>query len=633
MSGPLEVQPDEYYVEGGFGTDDQLHFGVYWDQSATAMHIGAMRTVGNQLSILDRFGAVLHSTQFNAFMAVNGLPGGSLLDALLPPGGNGGGGSNPCLVDPTACGQQPQVAPNEQRSSISENGSERLVTTVHRGSTTAMGMQSGGATTTVTRRYRRFDSRWGASRDTLWRLVEVRSSEQGPATALASSFVQVTRIEYLRFNVNTAKDQQRAGRRLDASADSRTRAAELESVQPLPHTVAANTVSVAASAGGVCGNEGVNIDTVVAASGVNLIWQHGICSGASTWDGMRPMISSQLPVARELAFSLTPLDAIGSQAAVLQGAVSNLTGATYIVGHSQGGLIARRAAQLSGTAIAGVVTIASPHEGAKIAEVPAEVLQSLLASKIGGECFGSVLCSVRDAAIAAAVSNVITYGVAGALAPVVNDLVPGASFLSTLNSTPEPFQRASIQVEVPPRWSLFRVVGDATTARTALFTNQRPNGAQLTANVETVYRSALFLRALSTWVRYMAPAFSGGVSCGYSGYSTHWTACSDPGSLSYWDSWSFWDHVASLLYFVGNFVVTKLDVVDAFWNDLVGGTEIASDGFLQYSTQRYPAVPGTFAPIRLSIQGELADSHTGETASPQVLVRLSQVLLDLGVVP
>ncbi len=76
-------------------------------------------------------------------------------------------------------------------------------------------------------------------------------------------------------------------------------------------------------------------------------------------------------------------------------------------------------------------------------------------------------------------------------------------------------------------------------------------------------------------------------------------------------------------------VTSTLDHVDETWDYVTTRKQDDTDGFIQYGSQRYPNVPGTFTPIRFQILE--GDSHTGETASPGVAVRLRDALIQMGV--
>lgn len=316
--------PDVTLVEAGFGSDGQLRFNMYWDASANLSEISSLRTVGNIVTSYDRFGFAFETSVFNTLMQRLGLPGGSLLDALLPPGGNGSGGGA-CFQDPQSCGPAPQRADEQRTVQLSGDGRERRETTQTGQISSALsGNQPASETVRV---FRRGPMRAVTSADTLFRLIEITATDRARTPLGIATTRSHTTIEYTNFRVNEASDAARVARQ------ARSAPAEISRLALLP-AVAQNSEAAASLLGanselntsasslfGVCGDKGGDHSAPVGATGAVMVWQYGICSGADTWDGLRPWISSQFVVKRELAIGTAPLATMSSEGSELSGSL------------------------------------------------------------------------------------------------------------------------------------------------------------------------------------------------------------------------------------------------------------------------------------------------------------------------
>ena len=108
------------------------------------------------------------------------------------------------------------------------------------------------------------------------------------------------------------------------------------------------------------------ISTQASSQRTPLIMQHGIRSGAETWDVFRTRIEQDYPVA-PVAISTPWRATIDSQSRTLDAAFGSMGGASLAFGHSAGGLVLRQWVT-SGHHLRGLVTVGSPHWGAPLAD-------------------------------------------------------------------------------------------------------------------------------------------------------------------------------------------------------------------------------------------------------------------------
>ena len=209
-------------------------------------------------------------------------------------------------------------------------------------------------------------------------------------------------------------------------------------------------------------------------SGLNVALQHGAFSSASTWSTMAPAIEAGFDVGIVLRESIDWRKELESQARELHGRLAASGRRDFlVVGHSNGGLVARRAAQLSAAAgdslVRGVVTIGTGHVGVPIATVGRTVVHDFLATqlravveRIDGSCWRGQftwLCDIANLGAAELPSQVATFALDAAV-PMSRDVQPGSDFLTRLNATPESFRRYSIEVSSQGQWKFLRLLGD-----------------------------------------------------------------------------------------------------------------------------------------------------------------------------
>ncbi|HEY4218862.1 MAG TPA: alpha/beta hydrolase [Gemmatimonadaceae bacterium] len=100
---------------------------------------------------------------------------------------------------------------------------------------------------------------------------------------------------------------------------------------------------------------------------------HGIESNASTWDSTKSLLNLSGSYAAS-AIGLTWTDHLSSQASAVSSYLSGtgVADSTILVGHSQGGLVARIATRT--TPVKGILTIGTPHDGAPIVNSSSELI-------------------------------------------------------------------------------------------------------------------------------------------------------------------------------------------------------------------------------------------------------------------
>lgn len=316
----------------------------------------------------------------------------------------------------------------------------------------------------------------------------------------------------------------------------------------------------------------------------NVVFQHGIFSNAGTWDRMDPWLSSDFRLGNEadgtkIKRSLNSTSRLTNQTDDLLGSMAASGHQDFaLIGHSQGGLIARAAAQRRPDLAEGVVTISSPHQGALLARNSKTAISNLLNGLLNrlyngcGSAYDDPGCFVAVYLAQQAVPTVVNWGADQAV-PVNIDLQPNNEFVRTLNNTPEAFTRVGIENYADKRWVLSRLAGDAFCNPEAACGGRRAV-------------------AYTRWA--------------YSGFNTCWIVGS---FLGYWRE-AYW-----CAYIAGS-----MNAVDSGWDRLTAPGQ-GSDGIVQGNSQVYPN-----ATRRLAVNG--ADSHVGETGSDKVREPLRRTLFE-----
>jgi len=325
----------------------------------------------------------------------------------------------------------------------------------------------------------------------------------------------------------------------------------------------------------------------------NVIFQHGLLSDPSTWSRMVTWLNGDFLFGTEIIPHLNSTDSLSNQSTALESEMSSVGGNQYIlIGHSQGGLISRNAAQFfqtTSTPQKGVVTVDTPNEGADSAAASF----GLVAGLVDGEAFQLLAdlgcldpsgtfdefgCFIADT-VAAASGPMADYALTQGF-PATVDLVPGSAFLNNLNSQTENFTRAGIVSFTPERWVFTRVADNALG--NFLGANCNPEdicGERAIATGTEVFYDVVFALALEA-------EFNGD--------------CYDAE------------------YYLQ--ILSDMDSIDGLWNSLVDPFDQGSDGIVQAPSQSYPSSTA----LQFSIIG--ADSHLGSTRSDLMRSALDFVL-------
>jgi pimeloyl-ACP methyl ester carboxylesterase len=617
------------YYETGYEADGDLRFNVY-RQPSTDPDIpdppALVRAVENMVYFYDQYGRLIAADWFASLMAAAGLPGGDLVNATTEGSIYYGGGGSGTPREPIYMESFPEGGKGPQTRRISDDLVEVVV--VSPGGAQVMTAGAVARTETI-RRYRKrtvteTDGTPGArtSQGHRWLLQEIEQTSWLPGRVDERQLRSVSRYSYVAHHINPGKDRQRRQRLEQRLASDASRG---NTSPPLGEERSTRMASVDGI--NLCERHDINHVQTLEAGGAGIVWQHGFCDGAGTWRGMRPKIAESHYVGLSQAYSLNSDAYVRSQVADLASRLyAQPTRANVVVAHSQGGLVARRLGQGHPALVGAVITIGTPHHGARIASAGPSAVGEAISEAADDICFGNVMCPMLSEIMDQVFSGFLTWGV-GELIPAAGDDRPGSAILDSINSTYEPFRRASIHVSVLKRWSIFRTLGDRdrNSPRERLLTESPLSGRNWAANAEMAYRAGWLLQDIARALRWQAYAYSGGWGCQQSGYYAHWEPCYN--SYGYYHHWylsSYWLSIASVLDWIGTRITRALNYIDRTWNDITAGSD-RSDGFVQYGSQIYPNTAGASIPGHYPILGG-EESHSGETASVAVMQKLRQAL-------
>lgn len=334
----------------------------------------------------------------------------------------------------------------------------------------------------------------------------------------------------------------------------------------------------------------------------NIVFQHGILSDANTWNRMRPWLNQDFRFGTEIVMNfgkLGSLQTLSSQGTGLFNEINSVGGSNYIlVGHSQGGLISRYAAQSYQQAnpkqitVAGVVTLDTPHQGAPLALTPAvaasDGLQALATNLYNSTgcltAYDNLVCFFASLAYTGA-PDLAEYGLQQG-APAIVDLTPGSAFLTQLNAFSESFRQAAVVSNTPMRFNEARLLDNAIFLPAGCYPETGCGERAFATAVNITYDvvEAYFIFSLFEEIF-------------------------DPDNSDYW--------AAVADYFFQ--ILVYMDAVDIFWNGIASGFS-SSDAIVPSSSQNYPYSSA----LQYPING--ADSHTGATTSTYAHTALYNVL-------
>ena len=184
-----------------------------------------------------------------------------------------------------------------------------------------------------------------------------------------------------------------------------------------------------------------------AAQDVPTVFVHGIFSSSDAWRATSQRLASTLQIAPHVP-DLPSTSVLETQTAALDGALGGLPANTIAIGHSQGGLITRQWSRTK--ALRGILTLGTPHTGSQLAARGLDLINfNYMVYNLAGLAIGT--SSAPDfawlvaAGLQAYLSNIqwLSWNTAAAITssvavagyvPVATQLVPGSSFLNSLNT-------------------------------------------------------------------------------------------------------------------------------------------------------------------------------------------------------
>ncbi|HYK10707.1 MAG TPA: alpha/beta fold hydrolase [Gemmatimonadales bacterium] len=319
--------------------------------------------------------------------------------------------------------------------------------------------------------------------------------------------------------------------------------------------------------------------------GQNIVFQHGLFNAGGVWSRMDGWLAPEFSFGTTLLPSLSATARAQTQTDQLISDVA-ATGQTHflIVGHSMGGLIARRAAQERPDLFSGVLTVGTPHVGAFLALQSKAVIANILTYLANELWYGCTSynedpgCAVAYFVASVGVSAAVEFA-ANALVPANIDLQPGSAFTTALNTATETFPRVGIESYSPKRWVLARLGGDSQ----CFPENPTCGGRAWAKYANDAYWGARLLQILGAMV----------------GNET--------------------------IYDVGTRIVDVMDYIDYQWDWWTAPGD-QTDGVVQGRSQVYPR-----ATANLSIPG--GDSHDGEPNSDKTRTKIEQAFDQVFLVP
>ncbi|MGA9060077.1 MAG: BACON domain-containing carbohydrate-binding protein [Terracidiphilus sp.] len=348
-----------------------------------------------------------------------------------------------------------------------------------------------------------------------------------------------------------------------------------------------------------------NTNTYNLGGAQNIVLMHGIWSNSCAWTRMANWLNQDFLIGKEVIPSLDSNAAIdGSQGPALISEIKSVGGSNYIlIGHSQGGLVSRSAAQYFQNNAPfniseGVVTVDTPHDGANLTlNTPLAISAWLDTEAVNvweydgcGSAYDNYGCWLAALMFSAGTSiePVLASGV-GSIS--WSQLQPGSTFLSNLNAAPENFKQAAVIGLTPQRFAFTRIAANA-------FFGCNPEdglcGERAIATDTEVFYDAL----LAEQIYY---DFESTIDC----------SNGDEEDCEY--------DIEAASFFGG--FMSIMDNIDGYYNafiDLPG--DGSSDGIVQGPSQYYPHATA----VQYTIGG--ADSHTGALKSSYVHAALDAAL-------
>jgi pimeloyl-ACP methyl ester carboxylesterase len=344
----------------------------------------------------------------------------------------------------------------------------------------------------------------------LWLLAEIHTEIDAQDTKHKLHQEQVMRLKHLRFFRN---------READAARRALRPTTEWIPLPPSNGTVSAMLV--------VCGDEcnggssyvagpspigptppcSYDVVTNVNPGGpLNILYQHGLMSTATTWCGSPSMddyLRSRFVVGNEIRHTLASTDYYENQTSALTNLVRNdaasYPGPYTFIGHSNGGIVSRATAQnlvYQGNYVQGVITVSSPQAGAALAKVGKSALSAalavpLLASKIACNLVSHIVCTIAKDLHGDGSNGLTTIldqfiNQSGA---VLSEMTPNNPYYANLNAGSEPFPRAAVIDQAWDKWTEWRLLGDWTVLCPTLYSGC--DGRHVVATIDKTYHRYL----------------------------------------------------------------------------------------------------------------------------------------------
>ena len=330
----------------------------------------------------------------------------------------------------------------------------------------------------------------------------------------------------------------------------------------------------------------------------NVVFMHGLGSNGGTWNRMTNWLNQDFLLGTEIVPTFDWTQSLSTQGNELVSQINSTGGNGYIaIGHSQGGLVSRFAAQyyqshnILPAPIKGVVTLDAPNQGAPVVITgPAALEGGLLSlSQSLWDWAGCVtpydnpVCFLADLTAAGGIPFAGWFYSNGD----IDDLVPGSAFLSNLNGFQENFIKAGIVSNTPMRFNEMRILGNFVFGPGKGCYPETACGERTIAGIADYTDDAV----LASYVFALIEEIY------------------DP------DNYDFWASVADYMLGIHEYMAT----IDGFYNDVISGG-LSSDALVPSYSQNYPSSSA----IQYPIKG--ADSHTGATTSSYVHSTLDQIL-------
>jgi pimeloyl-ACP methyl ester carboxylesterase len=423
-----------YNIEAGYDANGGLVVNLYpinpnpGQPPSTGPQVSAIRYAGGQMSVFD--------LQGNPYPMVMPDPNTPVPTPFSFLGSNPGSSIIGGIVVPNDPVHLPRIASQLNASLAFPNSSTAAMSVPH----------AAGSSQTAQISYAVSGSNWVAQSITLTTPLSIGTS------------VRTFALSNMSWNDNAVNDNIRAG---IASTIVAPPAASTMSGYTWPVFSIQPTLT-----GGIWAPTNCNYQVYQQGGPQNVAFGHGFTSDACTWVRMVNWLNQDFRFGTEvLANTGGTLDDT-TEGNTLINQIESAQGNGYVlIGHSNGGLVARYAAQYFQrsnlpTTVLDVATIDTPHQGANITAAGPDIVIGFGAAMLAGcllsnpssSCLTGYLMIVGGAAAA-----VILQNAGGAL----EDMYPGSAFLQNLNSANETFGRAGIIGHANRRWSFVRYFSES----------------------------------------------------------------------------------------------------------------------------------------------------------------------------